>query len=288
MINFKFENLSGHPDYIRDTITNRRYDTNNPPPEIEWLIVKQELNGEIKGVLSRGEFMMVYGPEKSRKSSFMSCILASGYNEDTLINLGFHLRLKPESNILWFDTEMGQKRWYKRNTKLLEMCGFITKDELGNITTSDNIPNYDSFCLRGQTFKEKIKNISFFLEEAHKQNINIDALFIDQMGDLVKEINDTDTVNNLIYHIEKWTSDYDLSIIGTIHSTRDKKHMRGITGSILAQKVDNAFYLEKDGDKTKVNHDLSRDETIKDFYFTHNPDTNLPNLIYEVKEDLPF
>jgi hypothetical protein len=247
------------PIYIQDLLAKRRFSVNSKPPNMEWLLTKKNYDGKKVGVGSRGEIVIVYGPPKTRKSTLLNCITASGFSSDQNNTLDFELDLLADDEILYVDTEMPLTAFHRRQMKLNKMCGYEGVRD---------IENFEAYSLKPYDYRERIEQIDFFVRKKKK----LAVIFIDQFADLVGNINDRDQVSYLINKLSYWSDISQALIIGSIHATRGTENMTGVLGSELSKKMDSGFYLEKmkATKNTKVVHLLSREEDVEDFEFCHN------------------
>lgn len=240
-------------------LKERRFSVHNPPPDIKWILKKQNPDGRVVGVASKGEIVMVYGPPKSRKSTILNCITASAFSNELATTLGFDLDLDTDEQIIYLDTEMPLTAFHRRQTKLNNMCGFKGED----------IPQIHAFSMKPFSFRERLAQIEHLVKDMGK---SIGLMVIDQMADLVGDINERKDANALIERLSFWSDYTGAVIIGSIHVSKQSDEMTGVLGSELAKKMDSGFYLEKmKGSKfTKVTHLLSREEDVVTFKFDHN------------------
>jgi hypothetical protein len=247
------------PLYLQDLIKKRQFSVHNTPPDTEWILKKTNPDGNVVGVASRGELVMIYGPPKSRKSTILNCITSSAFMDHEDTTLGFHLDLNSEDEILYIDTEMPMTAFHRRQMKLNKMCGFDGQQD---------IPRFSAFSLKPYTFRERISQIEYFI----KSKPNLAFIVIDQMADLVSDINDRESAAHLIEKLSYWSDFSQAVIVGALHVSRNSKDMTGVIGHEMAKKMDSGFYLEKQSSSryTKVTHLLSREQDVDNFLFDHN------------------
>lgn len=252
------------PEYIRK-ILGRQFSIHNEPPPVDFKLVRHQKDfkgrPEEIGICAAGEFFIVYGPPKSRKSTLLSAITASAYTDDPNVCLDFEVKLDDDEYFLFFDTEMPQTAFYRRQAKLNRMCD-----------VDDDLEMYKAFPLKGVPWDEKVEFIEHMIINEHGDNCGM--VIVDQVADLVPDINDRDAANELIAKIEYWTSETGTIFGSSIHTTRGTENATGVLGAEFAKKIDSGLYIEKQqmNKYTQVKHLLAREKEIESFMFTHNED----------------
>lgn len=248
------------PVYLQDLIQKRKFSVHNPPPNTSWKLKKKNPDGQKVGIAAPGEFFMVYGAPKSRKSTLLNSITSSAYLDDDLGTLGFEFDMDEDEQILYLDTEMAMAAFHRRQVKLNHMCGY------GGI---EDLPGFEAYSLKPYTWEQRIHQISHFVNQ---RKTEIGLIIIDQMADLVMDINDRESTSRLIDKIAEWTDVTGAILGGALHVSKNSSLMTGVIGHELSKKMDSGFYVEKmrETKQSKVVHLLSREEDVETFYFTHN------------------
>ena len=270
------------PDRFRNGLKSD-FSVNNPLPETDFKLFKDNYGRDgnllcTTPVASSGELVMVYGPEKSRKSTLSKAIVASAYNTDRKSTFGFSWDMGDDEYILHYCTEMGKVRYHSRMTKFNRICGGNGKEDL---------PYFHSRRLKGFNDPlKKVLEIESELEYLTNAGEKVGVVLIDQVADLVSDINDRRAVNDFILTFEQWQEMTGAIFICVMHTTLESKRATGIQGRELQKKMDTGIYCEKRSSGiTYVENILAREDEFFNFKFNHN-DMGYPELV--LPEDLSY
>tara|TARA_R110000824_G_scaffold235212_2_gene423924 strand:+ start:127 stop:954 length:828 start_codon:yes stop_codon:yes gene_type:complete len=206
-----------------------------------------------------GNFSVVAGASKARKSFFKSLAVASyiGGNS-TYYAPDLKTHRATDKYVLDFDTEQSEyhsQRCFKRVT---EMVG-------------SNWENYKPFSLRKYTHKERLQFVEWCLMESDFKD-NIGLVSIDGLADLVADVNDLTACNNLVQKLLTWTDVSMCHLMGVIHTNFGSSKPTGHLGSSLMKKAESVCMLEHKIDSSSVKFPYTRDYPIDDFEFIINSD----------------
>ena len=216
-----------------------------PPPEVPILFI-QDIP-----VCTHGNYSLVVGKKKSRKSLFIQWLIAQFFTRP---------KSSPEECLL-FDTEQGRRRAYLMRERIKALTGY-------------HIPVFD---LRGKSPKERIGIIE---ESLHYWPVIPKLIIIDGIRDLMTNINDPVETTELIVWVEKIIQKYNCHIIFVLHLNKTDGNARGHLGTELQNKVEISIELELD-EKTNITNvktESSRDKPFEPFAFHHGKD-GLPELL---------
>ena len=179
-----------------------------------------------------GNFSLVQGKAKSRKSYFLSALMAGAISDHDVCG---HIRghLSGKVNI-YIDTEMGD--WHaakgKRRMQMMAM-----------LDPNINHPNFKHYRFRGlMTNKERMKMTDYIMQ----MNDNIGFVVIDGIVDLAsKGVNDEEEATAIASKLLQWTSEKNCHIACVLHENKNDRNAKGHLGSYLVQKSETTISLGK-------------------------------------------
>jgi hypothetical protein len=179
-----------------------------------------------------GNFSLIQGKAKSRKSYFLSALMAAAISEHDVCG---HIRghLSDRVNI-YIDTEQGD--WHASNAKkrIQSMAGLDSRI---------NYENFKHYRFRGLlTNKERLKLTDYIM----KSFDNIGLVVIDGIVDLAsKGVNDEEEATAIASKLLEWTSNNDCHICIVLHENKNDRNAKGHLGSYLVQKAETTVSLAK-------------------------------------------
>jgi hypothetical protein len=229
----KTEETTFKTDYnYEDLAVNLLVDVNEKitPPEVAIYV------NQIP-VFNLGDFSLIIGKAKSRKSFFISSLIASCLTENTILeNINGSLPIG-KKKVIYFDTEMARYDVQKSTTRILAQ--------------SDNKDNLKVFCLRKLTPAERLQ----FVEETIQREHNDTGLVvIDGIKDLITSINDEEQANIVASKLLKWTETYNIHITTVLHQNKGKedRNARGHLGTELTNKAQSVLEVSKSDADEKI------------------------------------
>lgn len=229
-----------------------KYDDNLKEPEIAWGKVRLLDSKEVPlGTL--GNFSLVIGKAKSRKSFFLTYITSTLISKNTS-SFYFNQLKKENSKILYFDTE--QSMYHVQ--KVLNRIFFLTKNK--------GLSKLRVYALRSLTPQERLELIEYAI---YKTN-NVGIVLIDGIKDLITSINSEEEATNIASKLLKWTEEKNIHIITVLHQNKGDRNARGHLGTELTHKAETVLSVVRD-DKNKqfsvVRPEMCRNEEPDDFAF---------------------
>jgi hypothetical protein len=188
-------------------------------------------------VFNLGDFSLIIGKAKSRKSFFVSSLIASCLTRnDILENISGSLP-QSKSKVIYFDTEMARYDVQKSTSRILAQ--------------SDKKDNLKVFCLRKLTPAERLQFVEETIEREHK---NTGLVVIDGIKDLITSINDEEQANIIASKLLKWTETYNIHIISVLHQNKGKedRNARGHLGTELTNKAQTVLEVSKSDVDDKI------------------------------------
>jgi hypothetical protein len=235
-----------------------------PPPEIAWE-VKDDNSEEFILLGTLGNFSMVKGKAKSKKSFFINMAISAAVSKG-LIQNKLRSPLKDDFNqVLYFDTE--QSEWHVQKA-VKRVCKQL------NISNPSNLSTYN---LRKLSPPERLKLIEYAIENTP----NLGFVVIDGIRDLVTSINDEAEASNIASKLLKWTEEYNIHIVVVLHENPGSDKARGHIGTELMNKAETVIALQVDKydeSTSTVSAGFCRNKAFKPFAFTIT-DEDLPQIL---------
>lgn len=229
--------------------------------------------GTLLPVAARSEMMVITGPQKTRKSLLLQCMLMANYIDDRSKTLGYKMDLR-DSPIVLFDTEQPIRRTKKNRRRFHNTIGLNRHDK-----------SYRIFNIRKYTHTQKLNLITHTLTNIIEEDgIMPGCIIIDQLADLcpARDVNDQHGVNEVLEYINLWqemTRNQSL-FCAVIHTNRGRLNTNGKLGVMLDQKTDCSFHVDIDFDTwiSTVTHKEARDARCPEFTFKQEYD-GTPRLL---------
>jgi hypothetical protein len=238
-----------------------------PPP-----VCLEVVQGGVGAIIgTRGNFSMVIGKAKSRKTFFITIALAAAINTDPVLGIFRGSLPADKSNVLYFDTEQGKYHVQKAARRVLR---------LSNMNTPDN---FRAYGLRKHNPQERLQ----IIDTAINSIPNVGLVVIDGVRDLVSSINDEELATMLASKLLKWTEEKELHIICVLHQNKGDNNARGHLGTELQNKAETVLSITKDkdnGERSIVEAEYCREQEFEPFAFEID-EQGLPVLVdhFELK-----
>lgn len=215
-----------------------------------------------------GNFSCIHGASKSKKTFLKSLIVAT-YIGGRANQFAPNIKSHREGNkyILDFDTE--QSKWHAQRVFKRAM-----------LIVGKNYEYYAPFYLRRYDWNTRLEYIEWIMNQPPYKG-NIGLVNIDGYADLVKDINDLDSCNNLVQKIMTLSDVHNCHITGILHSNYGTEKPTGHLGSTILKKAETVCRLEIDKEQkniTNVTFDYTRGFPIQEFSFQVN-NSGLPEVV---------
>ena len=200
-----------------------------------------------------GDYSAITGVGKSKKSFVKSALMAvyQGLKDDSLWP-GWKTHREKGKMIIDIDTEQSDFHAQRTFRRVSQMAGYID-------------PLYKAFALRRYMPTERMQIVEEIVE---KYGSRIGLMCIDGYADLITDTNDAEQSANLVQKLMSWTDKYQFHITGVLHTNPSGDKMRGHLGSDVSRKASTVLKVtanQEDKRRSKIQHVLSRDESIDDF-----------------------
>ena len=239
------------------------------PPQTAWKQVND--NDIVLGTL--GNFSLIIGKAKSRKSFFINIAVSTVLSEDVILNQFKGVLPNEQSTVLYFDTEQGK---YHVQLALKRICEQINISEPTNLQV---------FGLRSLKPSERLE----IIEYAIYNTPNLGFVIIDGIKDLINSINDEAEATMISSKLLKWTEEKNIHIITVLHQNKSDNNARGHIGTELINKAETVLSVtknEQDKDISIVEAQQCRNREPEPFAFEIN-ENGLPVIVenFEVRTE---
>lgn len=198
---------------------------------------------------SLGNFTLVQGKAKSRKSYFVSTLAAAGLSNNVVADClrGFI----GDKIVVYIDTEQGD--WHAARTKrrILASAGM-------DVDANNDRLRY--FKFRGL---DRNADRLMFTEYVLNTIENVGLVIVDGITDLSsKGVNDEEEATEIASRLLKWTAEFNCHMICVLHENKNDRNAKGHLGSYLVQKAESVISVKRD--------EHNRDVTIISPEYTRN------------------
>lgn len=219
-------------------------------------------NGEFLRFATLGNFSMIIGKAKSRKTFFISMIAASFLRKDLFMDKLMRRETAGKNKIIIFDTEQGRYDVQQLAKKVVRLTGSVGHDE------------FEIYHLRTLDTKQRIE----FIENVIYNTPELCMTIIDGIRDLVYDINSPEEATHISTKLLKWSEEQDIHILTVLHQNKNDGNSRGHLGTELTNKAESVLSIAKDPkspDFSLVTPEYFRGKEFGAFAFTIS-DTGLP------------
>jgi len=225
-----------------------------PEPAICLEIVQDDKKFPIG---TTGNFSLVIGKAKSRKTFALTAALAAAISENTVLNISSTLP-KNDSKVLIFDTEQSRYDVKKCLDRILKQAGLPTTKHPENLIVSS---------LRKFNPSERFDLIEHVVDTIP----DIGFLVIDGVRDIVTSINDEEQATKVCAKLLKWTEEKGIHIVTVLHENKGDNNARGHLGTEMVNKAETVISITKDSkDKavSVIECNVSRQIEFEPYAFT--------------------
>lgn len=266
--------LTNGPDLIQDHLKDWKsnqiiYKPGEPDDDGDVILWYRYEDKRIP-LLARNELLVVTGPQKSRKTLLLQCMIMSRHSKE--LNKTFGYELDTTAPVILYDTEQPRRRVRKNIRRYHEVANLISAD-----------PKYMVFSIKHMAQSQKMSFIDYTIKEVQDQFGEDPALvLIDQVADLCpsRDVNNDMGVDMILTHLNKWGAETRAAMGTVIHTNRGRLNTNGKLGVMLDQKTDCTFHVDIDFDTwiSTVTHKEARGLRIPKFTFRQDYDGH-PRLL---------
>lgn len=206
-------------------------------------------------ICSLGDFSLVTGKAKSRKTFTITMALAAACTNIPILNKFIGHLPKNQKRVVFFDTEQSTYHVQKVCKRIVKLIGHVPD-------------NFDGYSLRKFSPADRLAMIEAFIYN----NEGLGFIVIDGVRDLVSSINDEVQSTFITSKLLKWSGERNIHIICILHQNKSDNNARGHIGTELVNKSETVLSVTKDGDFSIVQVTESRDISPAPFSFKIDSD----------------
>lgn len=244
----------------------------NAPKREDCITIVNDLNESFR-LATYGNFSVVTGQAKSRKSFFVQCLASAFLNNETqpLQKIKGHAK-EDKFNLLYFDTEQEEATDVNElMNRVYQMSG----------RTPDQLPNFRCYPLRSVKTEDRYQTIKNYILGVE----NVGLVIIDGIKDLLKSINNEESATNLTDDLLQWTAKVKCHIVCVLHENKNSETARGHIGTELINKAESVISIRKSENNSmssEIVPTFTRGKEFQNFAFTIS-ESGIPILDNEFK-----
>lgn len=206
--------------------------------------------------LTLGNFSMVTGKAKSKKTFLIGAISAAAITGETTIDVFQGVLPVEKRNVIYFDTEQSRPHTIISVRRIIALSG-------GEISE-----DFTAYSLRRYNPDQRLQMI----EKALESHENIGIVFIDGGRDLLSlGINDERQATKVTSDFLRWTETYNMHLCLVLHQNKGDNNPRGHFGTECMNKAETVITVTaNNNDASIVSCEYSRYIPFNDFAFRIN------------------
>lgn len=209
------------PDYF-EMLKACRLDPNNHPPEPEIILSVAPEGQERARLCTTGNFSLLIGKAKARKTFLMSAIAAAALGHKASLGCIWGNLPEKRRKVILFDTEQG------------DWDAFNVHDRIRRMASIDTSEIFETYVLRGKKPADCLGMIRAAIWENHDASL----IIIDGLRDLVNSINSEEEATAVICDIMEWTRLCKVHIMLILHQNKGDTNARGHIGTEAINKAE--------------------------------------------------
>ena len=213
-----------------------------------------------KTMISKGDFSVVVGAAKSRKTFCVSAMVGAYLCADEYMNMSSPA---DAGNVLWIDTEQSIYHAARVARRVCRIAG---------LPTNQKTERFRMLCFREYT-PDKRRELTDKAIRLYRPALVV----VDGAADLILDVNDSSESAKLATMFMDITKELDNHIITVLHTNPGGDKPRGHLGTNFLNKAQALFIVRADGDVSTVSVERCRDIAVDDFAFAVNQE-GLPVL----------
>lgn len=213
-----------------------------------------------KTMISKGDFSVVVGAAKSRKTFCVSAMVGAYLCADEYMNMSSP---NDAGSVLWIDTEQSIYHAARVARRVCRIAG---------LPTNKKTERFRMLCFREYT-PDKRRVLTDKAIRLYRPALVV----VDGAADLILDVNDSSESAKLATMFMDITKELDNHIITVLHTNPGGDKPRGHLGTNFLNKAQALFIVRADGDISTVSVERCRDIAVDDFAFAVNKE-GLPVL----------
>lgn len=213
-----------------------------------------------KTMISKGDFSVVVGAAKSRKTFCVSAMVGAYLCADEYMNMSSP---NDAGSVLWVDTEQSIYHAARVARRVCRIAG---------LPTNQKTERFRMLCFREYT-PDKRRELTDKAIRLYRPALVV----VDGAADLILDVNDSSESAKLATMFMDITKELDNHIITVLHTNPGGDKPRGHLGTNFLNKAQALFIVRADGDISTVSVERCRDIAVDDFAFAINKE-GLPVL----------
>ena len=207
-------------------------------------------------ICSRGNISAICGEAKSKKTFLASALVASAMAIplDKLNNFK-NVDKDMDLNVLWVDTEQGERHVRRVIDRISEMTGA----KMGGLVAE---PRLMTLSLRELSPIDRYKVMMDAIN-----SYPFDLIVIDGIADLQRNTNDLEESDALVGLLMALSTNTNTHILCVLHTNPGSDKARGHLGSSLQRKAETVIFVHRNGECSVVEPQFCRNEPFERFAF---------------------
>lgn len=206
-------------------------------------------NWSVLGTL--GNFSLIIGKAKSRKTFFHSFFLGAWINEGVFTGIFKATPPIDQPICIYFDTEQSRFHVQKVVKRVLRMV------------SKQRSSKFIGYNLRRYSHAQRV----LVIEEAIYKTVGLGLVVIDGVRDLISDINSPDEATYIAGKLLKWSEEKNIHIVTILHQNKGNNDARGHLGTELQNKAETTISVTKEGEISIVAPEYCRDKEFEPFAF---------------------
>lgn len=203
-----------------------------------------------KVMISKGDFSVVVGAAKSRKTFCVSAMVGAYLCTDEYMNMSSP---NDAGNVLWIDTEQSIYHAAKVVKRVCRIAG---------LPTNQKTDRFRMLCFR-EYEPGKRRELTDKAIRLYRPSLVV----VDGAADLILDVNDSSESAKLATMFMDITKELDNHIVTVLHTNPGGDKPRGHLGTNFLNKAQALFIVRADGDISTVSVERCRDIAVDDFAF---------------------
>lgn len=203
-----------------------------------------------KVMISKGDFSVVVGAAKSRKTFCVSAMVGAYLCTDEYMNMSSP---NDTGNVLWIDTEQSIYHAAKVAKRVCRIAG---------LPTNQKTDRFRMLCFR-EYEPGKRRELTDKAIRLYRPSLVV----VDGAADLILDVNDSSESAKLATMFMDITKELDNHIVTVLHTNPGGDKPRGHLGTNFLNKAQALFIVRADGDISTVSVERCRDIAVDDFAF---------------------